>query len=53
MVNSGAIATTSLVPGGTLERSEVGLSISERPGELRGPPLASNDQVYASASETK
>jgi glutaminase len=50
MVNSGAIATTSLVPGATLEARwsfiHKGLS------RFAGRALPLNDEVYASASET-
>jgi glutaminase len=50
MVNSGAIATTSLVSGQTAEAKwkfiEEGLS------RFAGRKLALNDEVYASASET-
>jgi glutaminase len=50
MVNSGAIATTSLVPGPSLtakwEFIHDGLS------QFAGRPLPLNDEVYASASET-
>lgn len=50
MVNSGAIATTSLVPGATLEAKwrflRDGLS------RFAGRPLSLNEEVYASASET-
>jgi glutaminase len=50
MVNSGAIATTSLVPGGTAEARwrfiHDGLSC------FAGRTLAVNEEVYASASET-
>lgn len=50
MVNSGAIATTSLVPGGNFEEKwkfiHGGLS------KFAGRELPLNDEVYASASET-
>jgi glutaminase len=50
MVNSGAIATTSLVPGGSFEDKwrfiHGGLS------RFAGRTLPLNDEVYASASET-
>ena len=50
MVNPGAIATTSLVPGGTADARwrfvEHGLS------RFAGRRLSLNDEVYASASET-
>jgi glutaminase len=50
MVNAGAIATTSLVPGATLEAKwnfvHDGLS------RFAGRTLTLNDEVYASASET-
>src|SRR5215510_613454 len=50
MVNSGAIATTSLVPGPNLAAKwkfiQDGLS------RFAGRPLPLNDEVYASASET-
>jgi glutaminase len=50
MVNSGAIATTSLVPGADLEKKwqfiHQGLS------RFAGRALPLNDEVYASASET-
>src|SRR5262249_33886466 len=50
MVNSGAIATTSLVPGADLEKKwqfiHQGLS------RFAGRTLPLNDEVYASASET-
>jgi glutaminase len=50
MVNSGAIATTSLVPGGSFEEKwrfvHGGLS------RFAGRELPLNDEVYASASET-
>src|SRR5262249_49685302 len=50
MVNAGAIATTSLVPGATLDAKwqfiHAGLS------RFAGRKLPLNDEVYASASET-
>ena len=50
MVNAGAIATTSLVPGGTLEEKwafiQAGLS------RFAGRTLSLDDEVYASALET-
>lgn len=50
MVNAGAIATTSLVPGGTAEDKwrfiHAGLS------KFAARPLPLNQEVYASASET-
>jgi glutaminase len=50
MVNAGAIATTSLVPGATIEERwrfiQGGLS------RFAGRPLELNDEVYASASQT-
>jgi len=50
MVNSGAIATTSLVPGGTSEARW--RFIHEGLSGFAGRTLAVNDEVYASASET-
>jgi glutaminase len=50
MVNSGAIATTSLVPGGTLD--EKWRFIHDGLSAFAGRTLALNDEVYASASET-
>ncbi len=50
MVNSGAIATTSLVPGATPEARWQ--FIHEGLSRFAGRPLALNDEVYASASET-
>ena len=50
MVNSGAIATTSLVPGST--RDEKWAFISSGLSQFAGRQLAVDDQVYASASET-
>jgi glutaminase len=50
MVNAGAIATTSLVPGATLEAKWQ--FIHDGLSRFAGRPLALNDEVYASASET-
>jgi glutaminase len=50
MVNSGAIATTSLVPGATLD--EKWRFIHDGLSAFAGRTLALNDEVYASASET-
>jgi glutaminase len=50
MVNSGAIATTSLVPGGTLE--ERWQSLATGLSGFAGRALALDDEVYRSASET-
>jgi len=50
MVNSGAIATTSLVPGATLEAKWK--FIHEGLSRFAGHTLPLNDEVYASASET-
>lgn len=50
MVNSGAIATTSLVPGKTIE--EKWKFIHDGLSRFAGRTLAMNDEVYASASET-
>jgi glutaminase len=50
MVNSGAIATTSLVPGKTLEAKWK--FIHEGLSRFAGRTLAVNEEVYASASET-
>jgi glutaminase len=50
MVNSGAIATTSLVPGATLEAKWK--FIHEGLSRFAGRKLPLNDEVYASASET-
>jgi len=50
MVNSGAIATTSLVPGGTPEARW--RFIHEGLSRFAGRPLALCDEVYASASAT-
>jgi glutaminase len=50
MVNAGAIATTSLVPGATAE--EKWKFISEGFSRFAGRQLPLNDEVYASASET-
>lgn len=48
MVNSGALATTSLVPGATAE--EKWRAIAEGLSRFAGRTLALNDEVYASAS---
>lgn len=50
MVNSGAIATTSLVPGGTLEAKWT--FIHEGLSRFAGRTLPLNEEVYASASAT-
>lgn len=50
MVNAGAIATTSLVPGANLDAQWQ--FILEGLSEFAGRPLAVNEEVYASASET-
>jgi glutaminase len=50
MVNSGAIATTSLVPGATLEAKWQ--FIHEGLCRFAGRALPLNDEVYASATET-
>jgi glutaminase len=50
MVNSGAIATTSLVPGATPEARWQ--FIREGLSRFAGRTLSLNDEVYASASET-
>ena len=50
MVNSGALATTSLVPGATVE--EKWRFIHEGLSRFAGRTLALNDEVYASASAT-
>src|SRR5262245_41568905 len=50
MVNAGAIATTSLVPGGTL--AEKWQFIHDGLSRFAGRRLPLNDEVYASASET-
>jgi glutaminase len=50
MVNAGAIATTSLVPGATLEARWK--FIHEGLSRFAGRTLSLNDEVYASASET-
>ena len=50
MVNSGAIATTSLVPSGSM--AEKWRFIHEGLARFAGRPLALNDEVYASASAT-
>jgi glutaminase len=50
MVNSGAIATTSLVPGANL--SEKWLFIHDGLSRFAGRKLSLNEEVYVSASET-
>ncbi len=50
MVNSGAIATTSLVPGATF--AEKWQFIHEGLSRFAGRPLPLNDEVYASATAT-
>jgi glutaminase len=50
MVNSGAIATTSLVPGATLEAKWA--FIHDGLSRFAGRTLSMNDEVYVSASET-
>jgi len=50
MVNSGAIATTSLVPGPSLAAQWK--FIHDGLSRFAGRPLPLNDEVYASASET-
>jgi glutaminase len=50
MVNSGAIATTSLVPGASLAAKWK--FIHDGLSRFAGRPLPLNDEVYASASET-
>ena len=50
MVNSGAIATTSLVPGASLESQWQ--FIHDGLSHFAGRTLPLNDEVYASASET-
>src|SRR5262245_37783110 len=50
MVNSGAIATTSLVPGANLV--EKWKFIHDGLSRFAGRKLSLNDEVYASASET-
>ncbi|HEY1860722.1 MAG TPA: glutaminase A [Gemmataceae bacterium] len=50
MVNSGAIATTSLVPGATLDAKWK--FIHDGLSRFAGRKLPLNDEVYASASET-
>jgi glutaminase len=50
MVNSGAIATTSLVPGANL--AEKWKFVHEGLSRFAGRRLPLNDEVYASASET-
>jgi glutaminase len=50
MVNSGALATTGLVPGDTAaEKFEV---VQKGLSAFAGRPLSINEEVYASASET-
>jgi glutaminase len=50
MVNAGAIATTSLIPGATADAKWK--SIHEGLSQFAGRPLALNDDVYASATES-
>lgn len=50
MVNAGAIATTSLAPGATLE--EKWRFIHQGMSRFAGRTLTMNDEIYASASET-
>jgi glutaminase len=50
MVNSGALATTSLVPGATVD--EQWRFIHEGLSRFAGHPLGLNDAVYASAAKT-
>lgn len=50
MVNAGAIATTSLVPGAT--RDEKWTFIHDGLSRFAGRKLAINEEVYASATET-
>ncbi|MFN0129382.1 MAG: glutaminase A [Verrucomicrobiales bacterium] len=50
MVNSGAIATTSLVPGDSLEAKW--RFIHDGLSRFAGRPLPLNEEVYASATET-
>ncbi|MGH7153806.1 MAG: glutaminase A [Acetobacteraceae bacterium] len=50
MVNPGAIATTSLVPGDTIEAKW--RFIHDGLSRFAGRPLPLNEEVYASASET-
>ena len=50
MVNSGAIATTSLVPGETMEAKWK--FVHEGLSRFAGRALSVNEEVYASASET-
>jgi glutaminase len=50
MVNAGAIATTSLVPGATA--AAMWDFIYEALSQFAGRPLPLNEEVYASASET-
>jgi glutaminase len=50
MVNSGAIAATSLVPGATAE--DKWRAVHEGLSRFAGPELTVNDEVYASATAT-
>jgi glutaminase len=50
MVNAGAIATTSLIPGATA--AAMWDFIYEALSQFAGRPLPLNEEVYASASET-
>ena len=50
MVNTGAIATTSLVPGETMDAKW--RFIHEGLSRFAGRELSLNEEVYASASET-
>jgi len=50
MVNAGAIATTSLIPGATADAKWK--LIYDGLSQFAGRPLALNDDVYASATET-
>jgi glutaminase len=50
MVNAGAIATTSLVPGATADAKWK--FIYDGLSQFAGRPLTLNDEVYASATET-
>ena len=50
MVNAGAIATTSLIPGATAD--EKWNTIYDGLSQFAGRPLALNEEVYASATET-
>ena len=50
MVNSGAIATTSLVPGADIDAKWQ--FVCDGLSRFAGRPLSLNDEVYASASET-